>query len=302
MSGRPAPDEAEILAFQAECDRFYPPDAVSASVSQQRAWYDALCRTFDTPHPPGISVEDAPVAGVPTRRYRPQAARPGAPVVLYLHGGGFVVGSLDSHDGICADLAEAAGLELLAADYRLLPEHPYPAARRDAFSVLAHLVERGARVVLAGDSAGGTLAAGLAIEARDRGLGGIVGQVLVYPGLGGDLTSGSFVEMAEAPGLTTADVAYYRELQGVPAGDVLAHPLNAADLAGLPPAFISAAHFDPLRDDGRNYARRLIEAGVCVTYREEPQMVHGWLRARRRSPGAKAGFSRLCEALRSFAD
>nr|WP_306228803.1 alpha/beta hydrolase [Aurantimonas sp. CSK15Z-1] len=318
MTG-PSPSEPEILAFQAECDGFYPPDAVDASVAQQRAWYDALCRRFDTPYPQGLTAEDESMAGVPVRRYRPAAPSnprvdrhapsqgPGdpaaaPPTVLYFHGGGFVVGSLDSHDGICADLAQASGLELVATDYRLLPEHPWPAAADDAFTVARALIVSGRRLIVAGDSAGGTLAAGLALRARDAGLVGIVGQVLVYPGLGGDLSSGSFVEMADAPGLTTADVRYYRELVGAAHDDAIAHPLHATSLAGLPSAYITAAHFDPLRDDARHYAARLAEAGIDVTFREEPQMVHAWLRARRTSPGAAAGFEAICRALRRLAD
>ncbi|MCW4115353.1 alpha/beta hydrolase [Aurantimonas sp. MSK8Z-1] len=311
---RLSPTEPEILAFQAECDGFYPPDAVDAPIAQQRAWYDALCRRFDTPYPQGLTAEDGLLAGVPVRRYRPATRgdagldAPSAeaagrrPVILYFHGGGFVVGSLDSHDGICADLAEASGLDLVATDYRLLPEHAWPASADDAYAVARALIVSGRRLIVAGDSAGGTLAAGLALRARDAGLVGIVGQVLIYPGLGGHLTSGSYIEMAEAPGLTTADVRYYRTLVGAAEEDAIAHPLRAESFAGLPPAYMTAAHFDPLRDDARRYAARLAEAGIDVTFREEPQMVHAWLRARRTSPGAAAGFEAICQALRRLAD
>ena len=107
--------------------------------------------------------------------------------------------------------------------------------------------------------------------------------------------------MAAAPGLTTADVAYYREILQAPAGNEIAAPLQASSLAGLPPAFITVAHFDPLRDDGRHYAARLTEEGVDVWFREEPQMVHAWLRARHMSDGARDGFRAVCEATRRFA-
>ena len=153
-----------------------------------------------------------------------------------------------------------------------------------------------------GDSAGGNLAAGLVLKARDEGLKGVAGQALVYPGLGGDLVSGSYVEMAEAPGLSTADVAYYREVYKAPEDAVHAFPLRAENLAGLPPAFITGAFFDPLRDDARAYAARLILAGVPVEYREERQMIHAWLRARFMSEGAKAGFAALCDAVRRMAN
>jgi len=139
------------------------------------------------------------------------------------------------------------------------------------------------------------------LRARDEELSGIVGQVLIYPALGGNPDAGSYLEMAAAPGLTTADVAYYREILQAPEGNEIAEPLQASSLAGLPPAFITVAHFDPLRDDGRHYAARLTEAGGEVWFREEPQMVHAWLRARHMSDGARDGFHAVCEAVRHFA-
>ncbi|BDA84158.1 carboxylesterase [Aureimonas sp. SA4125] len=290
------PTEREILAFQAICDGFYPPNAVAAAIAQQRTWYDALCRKFDSPHPAGVSAVDRVLAGIGVRHYRPSCDAVGA-TVLCLHGGGFVVGSLESHDAICAELAGAAAAELVAVDYRLAPEHLHPAASNDGMAVLRALLGEGRRIVLAGDSAGGNLAAGLALRARDEGLSGVVGLVLIYPGLGGDLVSGSYAEMAEAPGLSTSDVAYYRALYGAAEDDPVAHPLRAESLARLPPAYVTVARFDPLRDDGRRFAARLVEAGVDVTFREEPEMVHAWLRARHMSPGARAGFRALAEGL-----
>lgn len=321
----PAPQEAGILAFIAEVERFYPAEAVGAPVDQQRRWYDALCRHFDAPLPPGLTVEAAsarhPEGPVPLRRYRPAAVRRTAgqgAAIVYFHGGGFVVGGLDSHNAVCAELAEAAGAELAAVDYRLAPEHRFPVALTDCLAAALAEAAGGTRpLVVAGDSAGGSLAAGVAMVLRDAGrqvpgalallqaagwrpatpLPRLVGQALIYPVLGGALDQGSYLEMAEAPGLTTHDVRYYREILGAPEGDPYGHPLAAADWAGLPPAYITAAHFDPLRDDGRRYAARLAEAGVDVAYREEPQMVHAWLRARHRSPGAKAGFEALCRGV-----
>jgi acetyl esterase len=297
---RPMPSDAGILEFLRVCDSFYPPDAVDASVEQQRLWYDALCVRFDRPLPPGMTTEDAQIGTIPTRRYRPDNLRT-ARKLLYLHGGGYVVGSLQSHHAICAEIAEFVGAELISVDYRLAPEHVWPAQSDDAFTVLKLLLGDGEEMVLIGDSAGGNLAAGLTIRARDEGLSGIIGQVLIYPALGGDLVSGSYQEMSEAPGLSTADVVYYRAVLKAPADEPVAHPLVAASLAGLPPAFITVAHFDPLRDDGRLYAARLAAAGVEVWFREEPQVVHAWLRARHMSDGAGVGFQALCLAVSHFA-
>ncbi|OWV89232.1 carboxylesterase [Rhizobium sp. R635] len=296
----PAPSEKGILQFLEICDSFYPADAVDASVEQQRNWYDALCARFDRPLPPDMIFADGMVQRIPIRRYRPRKISTRT-ILLYLHGGGFVVGSLESHHAICAEIADAAGAELVSVDYRLAPEYRWPAQTDDGFAVLKHLLSANNKVVLIGDSAGGNLAAGLALRARDEELSGIVGQVLIYPTLGGSLDAGSYVEMAEAPGLTTADVAYYREILQAPVGAEIAEPLNASSLAGLPPTFITVAHFDPLRDDGRQYAARLAAEGIEVQFREEPQMVHAWLRARHMSDGARDGFRAVCEAVKHFA-
>lgn len=318
---RPSPQEPEIRAFIAEVESFYPPDKTSAPIDRQRASYDALCRHFDAPLPDGLVTDEEtsphPEGNVPLRRYRPAAARREA-VIVYFHGGGFVVGSLDSHHSVCADIAAETGAEVVATNYRLAPEHRFPLALTDA---LAAVLAQGARpLVVAGDSAGASLAAGVAMTLRDaaRGVpaacdlmiaagwrpGGplprLTGQALIYPLLGGDLGKGSYLEMAEAPGLTTRDVRYYRDVLGAPEGNPYGHPLAAGDWAGLVPAYITSAFFDPLRDDGRLYAARLAEAGVPVTYREEPQMVHAWLRARHRSPGSRAGFAALCQGLEAL--
>lgn len=296
-----APTEPGILEFLATCAAFYPDDAVDASIEQQRNWYDALCAHFDRPLPAGMVTEDREVAGrIPVRWYRPAELRTET-LLYYIHGGGFVVGSLDSHHAICAEIADHAGAELVSVDYRLAPEHVWPAAHDDCFAVLASLFDGGRKVVVIGDSAGGNLAAGLALRARDEGLTGLVGQVLIYPALGGDLVSGSYAEMAHAPGLTTSDVAYYRTVLKAPADDPIAHPLIERSLAGLPPAFVTVAHFDPLRDDGWHYVERLRRDGVEATFRDEPQMVHAWLRARHMSEGARTGFEAVCAAVTRFA-
>ena len=180
--------------------------------------------------------------------------------------------------------------------------HRVRPAHQDAFGVARDVLSHGAEVVLIGDSAGATLAGGLAIRARDEGLGaGVVGQVLIYPALGGDLGWPSYGQMASAPGLSTDDVIYYRDVLKAPMDDPVAYPLSAEDLRGLPPTYITAAYFDPLRDDGREYTARLARAGIDVTYREEPQMIHGWLRARHMSDGAATGFKFLCDAIRRMA-
>nr|ADI22434.1 esterase/lipase [uncultured Rhodospirillales bacterium HF0500_02H05] len=293
----PMPDEEGIRAFIARCDGFFPPDAVAAGIDQQRKWYDALCAEFSFAHPEAMVVEDDVIGDVPVRHYRP-ATVTSTHKIVYMHGGGFVVGSRDSHDSICAEIAQAAGAELIAIEYRLAPEHVWPAQHDDCYRVAQSLLSAGRKLVLVGDSAGGMLATGLSVRARDEGFGDrISGQALIYPALGGDLNWPSYGQMANAPGLSTDDVIYYRDVLKAPMDDPFAHALSVDDLRGLPPTYITAAYFDPLRDDGREFTARLARAGIDVHYREEPQLIHGWLRARHMSDAAKAGFAHLCAAI-----
>lgn len=286
-----------IRAFLIAGERLYPDNAVSFTMAEQRAFYDRYCAHFRKGRPFGLAVQDFKVADIPCRRYVPRHAA-GA-TVLYLHGGGFVVGGLASHDDICAEIAADSEAMVVAVQYRLAPEHPFPAALDDAWAVLKHLLADGHPLVLAGDSAGGNLAAALAIRARDAGLGPIRGQVLIYPGLGGDVTAGSYLTQANAPGLSTADVLYYRDTyKGAP--HKLAEPLRETDFNGLPPAFLVAAGLDPLHDDCAAYAARLRDAGVAAEVRDEPLLVHAFLRARHMSRPAGESFKAIVAAIRRF--
>ncbi|QOL80494.1 alpha/beta hydrolase [Pseudooceanicola spongiae] len=291
------PTETEILEFIAQCDAFYPEGATDATIAQQRTWYDALCAAFSATAASVTWIDDVVGGQVPVRRYTPQVLRSDVHL-LYIHGGGFVVGSLDSHHAICAEISEGVGARLTAVDYRLAPEHLWPAQIDDCDLVLKDLLSTGQQVVVIGDSAGGTLAAGLARRVAREGRAGLRGQALIYPGLGGDLGRGSYVSMAQAPGLSTADVRFYRDLLGAPEGDAEAQPLSAGEYAGLAPAYVTGAFFDPLHDDAADYAVALIRAGVEAWFRSEPQMIHSWLRARHMSPGAAEGFAVLIAAVR----
>jgi acetyl esterase len=298
------PSEPEILDYLARVDALYPDRAEGASVVERRRIYEAMCDAFKAPRPEGVTTaDDAVTEGgrtIPIRTYR-RAGAGTAATILWIHGGGFVVGSLDSHDSICADICGATGAPVVAVDYRLAPEHTGLDDHEDCWAVFRYLAGQERGIVLAGDSAGANLAAGIALRGRDEGSDAAVGQALVYPELGGDTSVGSYVEMADAPGLTTEDIRGFRKTRAAPGDDARAWPLRAADLAGLPPAFVTAARFDPLRDDGRAYAGRLAAAGVDVSFREEPQMVHAWLRARHLSPGARSAFDALSEALAGMA-
>lgn len=288
----------DVLEFIAKTIAAYPEDAVEFTIAQQREFYDKMCAAFDPPHPEGLSFEDKTIAGVACRVYRPATCTAKARVI-YFHGGGFIVGGLHSHDAICAELAHLGEVELIAVDYRLVPEHLHPAAYEDARAVVQAVA--GPKVLM-GDSAGGNLAAAVsatcAPDAHE-----IHGQILIYPGLGGDLSLPSYSRHAFAPMLSRAEIEYYGKMRyggEPPVGDVSASPLQADSFEDLPRTAIFTAQADPLASDGVEYAARLSEAGVTVSLTEEPGLVHGYLRARHSARAAKASFERITDTLRDM--
>ncbi|MFQ5564867.1 MAG: alpha/beta hydrolase [Paracoccaceae bacterium] len=295
--------DAEVLEFIARTDIFYPPNAVEHTIADQRRFYDEMCDAFRQPRPAGVTVTnetiDGPGGAISQRRYVPENARP--VTVVYFHGGGFIVGGLESHDDVCAEIAAATGCPVISVDYRLSPEHIHPAAYDDSLAAARAALAKGP-VILAGDSAGGNLAAAVAQTLRGA---AIRGQVLIYPGLGGEgVGLPSYTECAEVPMLPTRDIRYYRTIRSggpVPEDDPTFSPLVASDLGGLAPCFISAAGVDPLRDDGVEYDRRLVGAGVTAYCVVEPQLPHGHLRARTMSHRARDAFGRILDAIREFA-
>ncbi|WP_323037188.1 alpha/beta hydrolase [Pararhodobacter sp.] len=285
---------ADVLAFIAKTDAAYPPDAVNFTIAEQRAFYDKMCAAFAPPHPEGLRAQDLSLNGVPCRRYTPTAPREGV-TVLYFHGGGFVVGGLHSHDSICAELAEGAQATLISVDYRLVPEHKHPAAYDDCIAVAEAVA---GPKILVGDSAGANLAASVAATRDD-----IVGQVLIYGGFGRDLSLPSFTRHAFAPGLTLADIEFYADLRyakGRPEHDVTSVPMDAEDFSVYPPTALFSAECDPLASESVEFAARLAEAGVPVTFTEEPGLIHGYLRARTMADGARRSFENITTALRDM--
>lgn len=262
---------------------------------------------------PELRTEDRAVDGpggpIPIRVYWPADERPGLPVVVYLHGGGWVVGDLDTYDGTARLHAAGADAVVVSVDYRLAPEHPFPAAVDDAWAVTRwvgeHAGELGAdagRLAVAGDSAGGNLAAVMAQLARAGGP-AIRHQLLWYPATMLDESLPSFAENADAPILTTAAADEYSRLY---AGDAaLADPPDTltpgrtADLGGLPPAYIAVAGHDPLRDEGVRYGERLAAAGVPVEVHEAATLIHGYLGYAGVVPAATEATDRGLAALRT---
>jgi acetyl esterase len=261
---------------------------------EARRRYDAATPIYLPKTPPLDSVEERELPGPGerprVRLYAPKAAAGGKalPALIYFHGGGWVFGNLDSHDAICRILADRAGCRVVSVDYRLAPEHKFPAGFYDCTQatrwVAANAAALGidpARLAVGGDSAGGNLAAAVAIAAREAGGPAIAFQLLIYPSTNFAADTESKKLFATGHLLTAAAMtrsrAHYLNNPDE-AKDWRASPARAPSLANLPSAFIQTAEFDPLRDEGKSYAEALAAAGVPVTYKCYPGMLHGFVR------------------------
>ncbi|QXI25763.1 alpha/beta hydrolase [Pseudomonas vanderleydeniana] len=285
--------------------------STDSSIQGLRNDYNRMCRAFTPPRPADIETEDHRIARVPVRLYRPTASRPatGWPCVVYLHGGGWAVGGLDSHDFITAELASRLKAMVIAVDYRLAPEHPYPAAFDDCLAVWRGLRVQAEnwqldpqRMAIAGDSAGGNLAAAVCLALRDAAEPQPRLQALIYPGLGGSDGLPSRSECADAPLLSSDDVGTYHAwyLGNAQKPDAYAMPLRATNFRDLSPAFIAVAQYDPLRDDGVCYFERLKKAGGRATLHLGLGWVHGCLRARGMAPEVDLLYEKLLAQLRRY--
>ncbi|CAA9227868.1 MAG: Esterase/lipase [uncultured Acidimicrobiales bacterium] len=259
-------------------------DAGRRDVVESRAGYELVAR-LGGEAPPLASVHDRSIPGpagdLPIRVYTPLGEGPFG-VIVFFHGGGFTIGSLDSHDPIGRRLAAETPAVVVSVDYRLAPEHPFPAATDDAYAATAwvseHAEELGAdrnRLAVAGDSAGGNLAAVTAIEARDRSSFPIAFQLLVYPTVDSKMGFPSIKENGQVGFLTEDTMTWFLEQYGAgQTHDWRASPIDHADLSALPPALIITAEYDPLRDEGEAYGRRLSDAGVDATVSRYDGMTH----------------------------
>jgi acetyl esterase len=251
-----------------------------------------------------------PDGPIPLRLYRGAGTVAGAilPALIYYHGGGWVLGDLESHDGICRAIANAAGCAVVAVDYRLAPEHKFPAAVDDAVAATRFVAAQagalgidGTRLAVGGDSAGATLAAVACLAARDGGGPALRFQVLVYPATDLTMESAAHREFTADLPLTHGTMLWFRDhylRSAADRSDWRASPLRASDLAGLPPALVITAGLDPLRDEGDAYARRLAEAGVAVTHRCFAAQIHGFLAMGRIVPAAQEAIGAVAAALR----
>ena len=269
------------------------PELCDMEPEEARAFFDAQAPKLDIRPENVFRVEDRFIPGpdqpIPLRIYTPRQPVAGErlPLLVYLHGGGFVVGSLDSYDSLCRALANRVDCVVVSVDYRLAPEHKFPAAVEDCIEALNWVAENAdeidgdaARLAIAGDSAGGNLAAVTAIAARDDGGPSLCCQVLVYPVAAGTPDSFSHHAFAEKRLLTRRNILWFYEqyLNGPEdAKNPRFAPLETPDLAGLPPTLLIVAGHDPLRDEGLAYGERLRQAGVAVTLHNYEGMVHGFL-------------------------
>ena len=279
-----------------------------------RASNTALTKTLDEPN---VRVADTravsipgPTGVIPARHYRPTAGGNPAPLLVFYHGGGWVFGDLDTHDSACRLICRDAGIHVLAVDYRLAPEHQAPAAVDDAYAAYRwareQAVDLGAdprRVAVGGDSAGGNLAAVVTRLVRDAGDPLPALQWLIYPvtDLRGQTRSRTL--LGEGFLLTKHDIDWFQDNyvkgSGLDFADPLVSPLLAPDLSGLSPALVVTAGFDPLRDEGEQYADRLREAGVAVDYRRMPSMIHAFLNLNVLSGGVARANAEIISALRA---
>jgi acetyl esterase len=268
-----------------------PPLTAAADPAQMRADHDAGTAELAGPGEPVARVWDESEP-VPLRIFEPEGA---AGTVLLLHGGGWVIGSIASYDPLARSLANASGARVVLPDYRLAPEHRYPAGLEDCEAVLGYArAAFDGPLAVAGDSAGGALAAVLARRHRDLRL-----QALVYPVLDAAMATASYGTYAEGYRLTAADMAWFFDAYGGDPDDPDVSPLRATDLAGLPPAHILLASHDVLRDEGEAYAERLREAGVEASVTVYDGTVHGFIRWTAKVDAAHAAITELGGALRA---
>jgi acetyl esterase len=285
---------------------YFPP------LPELRQQLRTMVALMDEPAPALPRIEDLRIPGpageIPARLYAPHAGGAALPVVAYFHGGGWVQGDLETHHGLCARLAKHAGVLVVAVDYRLAPEHKFPAAVEDCLAAYLWLRSHGrdlgadpARVAVAGDSAGGNLSAVVSQLAAAGGTPVPTCQALIYPAVDFSLETHSHRELADGHVIPRDRIAWYTEQYlrtEADKADLRASPLRAQRLAGQPPAMIVTAGFDPLRDEGKAYGDRLREVKVDVVHREYPGQIHAFVSLTKAIPQGMACTLEIAEYLR----
>jgi acetyl esterase len=309
MGGRTMDPKAQIVGEFVKSIRvpgYYPP------LPELRQQLRLMVSLMDEPAPELARVEDIRIPGpageIPARVYSSSAAKTPQPTVVYFHGGGWVQGDLETHNGLCARLARHAGVLVVAIDYRLAPENKFPAAVEDCFAAYRWIREKGrdlgadtTRVAVAGDSAGGNLSAVVSQLTASSGAPVPACQVLIYPATDASLETDSHRELVDGHVIPRERIVWYMQQYlrtDADRSDVRFSPLRAPSLKGQPPAMIVTAGFDPLRDEGRAYGDRLREAGVDVVYREYPGQIHAFVSLTKVIPQGMACTLEIADYLR----
>jgi acetyl esterase len=303
--------DPEIEAVVAAMQALPGPPPADVPIEEARAGHEAETAELSGPGQTVAEVRDHAVPGpagdIAVRVYSPAGAHGAVPVVAYFHGGGWALGSIDSFDTVCRALANAAGAVVASVGYRLAPEHRFPAAVDDCLaatrwlaSAASELGGDGTRLAVAGDSAGGNLAAIVARRLRDEGGSPVRFQALIYPATDAALNTPSYREFAEGYGLTAEGMQRFWALylDGADGAQPDASPLRADDLSGLPPAFVLTAEADVLRDEGEAYAARLRDAGVDVDLRRFEGATHGFWRWQAKTALSRRAVREIGTALR----
>jgi acetyl esterase len=299
-----APDLVVLLDL---LDRFGWPDFADLDPASARLEIEREARVFAPRRHRSVSMTtldvSSPAGALPARLYVPAGAPPRGPLLLYLHGGGWVFGSLATYDGVCRFIARRAQLRVLSASYRLAPEHRFPAAVEDAHAVLDWTLAnaerlRADRVGVGGDSAGGNLATVVARTHAER----LAFQLLLYPVTDLSREHASYAAFADGPLLTADHMRWFREHYLSSENDALdprASPLRADDLTGMPPTYLALAGFDPLHDEGAAYGARLRDAGVHTTLAPNLSQTHAFAELIRASSSARSALAHACRWLAS---
>ncbi len=307
------PDAAAVFKAFQESDR---PPYESVSPAEARELY-LKARLVTNPEPPELTSVQAlaipsPAGAIHSRVYTPKTLRQTdglAPGLVFFHGGGWVIGNLDSHDVVCRTLAHEGELIVISVDYRLSPEHKFPAAVEDAIAATEWVAKNArqigidaSKLVVGGDSAGGNLAAVVAIHYRDAEP-RIAGQVLIYPATDFRMAHPSHSEPETSILLTHSVIRWFRDHYLNSSADVddwRASPARVENLAGLPPAYVVTAGADPLRDEGDEFARRLQQAGVPVSYRTFPGQFHSFFTMGKLLPQANVAAREIGDWLKAL--
>lgn len=314
MPAKLDPDAAAVYKAFQDAGR---PAYETLTAHEARAYYSAA-RLVSNPDPAEMAsirsiAIPGPAGDIPARLYTPNKLRQDeglAPALVFFHGGGWVIGDLETHDVVCRGIAHDGELLVISVDYRLAPEHKFPAAVDDAIAATRWIADNAKtlgidpeQLSVGGDSAGGNLSAVVALHARDHGGPLLAGQVLIYPATDFSMRHPSHSEPETSVLLTHSVIRWFRDhylSRAQDADDWRASPARAETLAGLPPAFVITAGADPLRDEGDEYARRLVDAGVPVVHRTYPGQFHGFFTMGKLLPQANVAVREIGDWLKAL--